>query len=138
MKRVLCGIIIICLLTTVVGGVFADELDDINTELSKLKSSLDVSRNATKPLEIDLNKINQQLVSIKNRLTTIETSISVKEKQIKTAERAFVAQKHILDKRIKSHYKNIKKVQNSFLNLLVTDNAATSIQGYFYQKGSRQ
>ncbi|OGK15207.1 hypothetical protein A2690_00315 [Candidatus Roizmanbacteria bacterium RIFCSPHIGHO2_01_FULL_39_12b] len=134
MKRVLCGIIIICLLTTVVGGVFADELDDINTELSKLKSSLDVSRNATKPLEIDLNKINQQLVSIKNRLTTIETSISVKEKQIKTAERAFVAQKHILDKRIKSHYKNIKKVQNSFLNLLVTDNAATSIQGYFYQK----
>ncbi len=112
----------------------ADELDDINSQLSKLQSSLESSKNATKPLEIDLQKANQQLTAIKNKIQSIESSLQTKEKQLKTAERAFVAQKKVLDKRIESHYKNIKKAQNSFLDMLVSENAATSIQGFFYQK----
>ena len=134
MKRFFVWLLLCLIFFSTVHTIRADELDDINSQLSKLKSSLETSKNSTKPLEIDLSKTNQQLIAIKNRLGSIESSIVVKEKELKTAQIALIEQTKILDARITSHYKNIIKTQNSLLSLLVSDNAATSIQGFFYQK----
>lgn len=115
-------------------SVRADELDDLNGELGKLRRELDASVNATKPLEKDLTRLQLQLAAIKNRITSIEKDIIQKEKQIEKAEHVLVKQKEVIDQRINAHYKNIKKAETSLLDLLVTDNLSISLQSFFYQK----
>lgn len=127
-------LIVLLLLFGSTQHIRADEIDDITSELSKLKSSLESSQKATKPLETDLIKLTQQLSIIKNRLDTISKSISEKEKQLSTAEKALTDQKMLLDAKIESHYKNIKRSQNTLLALLVSENVSQSMRGFFYQK----
>lgn len=133
MKRFFIAIFILCAVL-IPHKIYADELDDITTELNKLTSSLTSSKDATKPLENDLSELNKQLSSIKLRLNTIEQSVVAKEQLLQKAESALVVQKKILDARIESHYKNIKKTENSLLTLLVADNLTNSLGGFFYQK----
>ncbi len=118
----------------VVASVRADELDDINNELNKLKSDLQASQNATKPLEQDLTKIQKQIAGIRNRIAFIEKDIARKQQQVDKAEQVLVKQKEIIDTRINAHYKNIKKAEASLLDLVVTTNLSASLQNFFYQK----
>lgn len=112
----------------------ADEIDDINSQLGKLKSDLEASQKATKPLESDMIKLQAQLDGIKGRLTTIENDIVKKEAAVKKGEEALVAQKKILDKRINLYYRNVKKAEVSLLTLLTSDNLSVSLKNFFYQK----
>ena len=112
----------------------ADEIDDINSQLGKLKSDLEASQKATKPLESDMIKLQAQLDGIKGRLTTIENDIVKKEAAVKKGEEALVAQKKILDKRINLYYRNVKKAEVSLLTLLASDNLSVSLKNFFYQK----
>jgi len=114
--------------------VRADELDDINGQLDKLTKELETSRNATKPLEEDLNRLRKQLADIKSHITNIEIDIGQKEKQINIAEKELATQKNIINERVFAHYKNIKKTQASLLDILLTDNLSVSLQNFFYQK----
>ena len=114
--------------------VRADELDDINSQLNKLTKELEASRNATKPLEEDLNRLRKQLADIKSHIANIEIDIGQKEKQINIAEKELVKQKNIINERVFAHYKNIKKTQASLLDILLTDNLSVSLQNFFYQK----
>src|SRR3989344_2057434 len=113
--------------------VRADELDDINGQLDKLTKELETSRNATKPLEEDLNRLRKQLADIKSHITNIEIDIGQKEKQINIAEKELATQKNIINERVFAHYKNIKKTQASLLDILLTDNLSVSLQTFFYQ-----
>lgn len=134
MRRLSTFLLVLCFIFFCVGFVRADEIDDIGSELSKLKATLEESQKATKPLEADLNKLSLQLTSIKNKLNSISVSIAHKEKQLVVAENALVAQKRILDSRVSSHYKNIKRSQENLLSLIVSNNISKSMQGFFYQK----
>ncbi|MGB4966058.1 MAG: SpoIID/LytB domain-containing protein, partial [Microgenomates group bacterium] len=99
-----------------------------------LKSDLEASQKATKPLESDMIKLQAQLDGIKGRLTTIENDIVKKEAAVKKGEQALVAQKKILDKRVNLYYRNVKKAEVSLITLLVSDNLSVSLKNFFYQK----
>ena len=141
MKRlIVAGILSFFIFSSVYSGsvsplpVYADELDDITKELEKLQSDLDASRNATKPLEEDLDRMRKQLASIKATLNDIELSILAKEKEITRSEKALVKQKEIIDERIHAHYKNLRRTGNSLIDLLGSSSFTTSVQNLFYQK----
>lgn len=134
MKKIALVLSLVLFLSIAILPVRADELDDVNNELSKLQKDLNASLNATKPLESDLNRIRTQLTALKNRLTFVEKDISQKELQITKAEKVLVKQKEIIDTRINAHYRNIKKTEASMLDLIVADNLSTSLQNFFYQK----
>lgn len=129
------GVIItlVCLFC-VIPQIHADELDDINKELSKLQNDLDASRNASRPLEDNLNRLRAQIASIKNRIVDIEANVLAKERELLRAEKALVKQKEIIDERIYVHYKNLRRTGTSMLDLFVTSNLSESLQNLFYQK----
>ena len=132
MKRLIVPLL--CILLLALTPVHADELDDVNTEIGKLQQDLDASRNASKPLEEDLNRLRKQLSVIKGRISLIEADMARKEKEISRAEKALVKQKLLIDERIHEHYKNLRKTGNSMINLLVSSNLSNSLQNLFYQK----
>lgn len=134
MKKVALIIVILFAILFIPFVAQSDELDDLNTQLTKLKNDLAVSQNATKPLEDTVQKLQKQLDSIRARIGSIETEIVRKEKQVKQGEEALTLQKNILDTRIKSYYKNAKKAELSLLSLLTSENLSVSLQNFFYQK----
>lgn len=130
-------IIIVLLLTFIAilpQKVWGDQLEDINRELDKLKQDLAASQNATKPLEADLTRLQKQLDAIKLQITVIDAEVIKKEKDLKKGEKALTIQKALLDARTFEYYKNIKKTEESFLNLLVGNNLSDSLKNFFYQK----
>lgn len=134
MRRLLFLLLSLVACLSIVTTTRADEIDDINGQLIKLKSDLEASQKATKPLESDLTKLQLQIDGIKSRLTTIENDIVKKEAAVKKGEEALVTQKKILDKRINIYYRNVKKAEVSLLTLLVSDNLSVSLKNFFYQK----
>jgi septal ring factor EnvC (AmiA/AmiB activator) len=60
----------------------ADELDDLNKQISDLTTALNQSVAATKPLESQLTAMQQQITGIKNRVKGNETDKAVKKKNI--------------------------------------------------------
>ena len=134
MSKKILAIIAVFLFIFSINVVIADELDDINKELDSLSKALSESQKATKPLESDLAKLKSQFAVVQKKILVIEIDLNNKEKQQNKAEKNFVIQKGILDKRVAEHYKNIKRSSVSIINLLVADNLPLSIQKYFYQK----
>lgn len=134
MKKFLVFFVAFFVFASMVTIARGDELDDINGQLSKLQSDLAASQKATKPLESDLTRLLAQLNGIKARIGTIEVDIVKKEKEVAKGEQALVAQKKILDKRINTYYKNIKRAELSLLTLLTAENLSVSLNNFFYQK----
>lgn len=134
MKKIVIFVIVLTLFFSLTTPVKGDQLDDINTQLEKLKRDLSESQKATKPLETDVEKFKKQLDDLRSKIALIETDVAKKEKEVKQGEQALVYQKKILDQRTNAFYKNSKKAEVSFLNLLVADNLSVSLQNFFYQK----
>ncbi len=134
MHRFLVGFLLCLMLLLTVRTTHGDELSDITDQLSKLKSDLAASQNATKPLQSDLDKLNAQIKSIKTKLGYLENEVVVKEKEVKKGEEVFKYQKNLLDIRTNAYYKNAKKAEISLLSLLVSDNLSHSLENFFYQK----
>jgi len=112
----------------------ADELDDLNSQISKLTNDLEASKNATKPLEEDLNKLRAQITAIRTQIARIESDIATKEKEIARAEKALTKQKKIIDLRIHEHYKNLRKTATSLIDVFISGNFSNSLESLFYQK----
>lgn len=134
MRRIIVFIVCFLIFFTLVSKTLGDELDDVSHELDKLKRELYESQQASKPLEQNLNKLESELAAIRVKITSIETAVAKKQQELRIGEKALVLQKRVLDERIFSHYKNIKKSESSFLNILSSGNFTGSLQKFFYQK----
>lgn len=138
MKRLLIPILVVCLLFSmpfmVKNIVHADELEDINKKLDELNKALESSQKATSTNEQQLSNLNSQLAGIKNQVAKIEKDIDQKEEEIDIGDKKLKEQKDLLDQRIASYYKNQGKVQDSMLQLLVTDNLTLFLKQFTYQQ----
>ncbi|HLL61123.1 MAG TPA: SpoIID/LytB domain-containing protein [Candidatus Nitrosocosmicus sp.] len=114
--------------------VQADEISDLTNQLNKLKADLNSSKNATKPLEGTVQNLAKQLEGIKYKIVFLQGEVVKKEKEVEKGEKVMEYQKKLLDVRTNEYYKNSKKVEVSFLNLLASDNLSVSLQNFFYQK----
>lgn len=112
----------------------ADQLDEVTRELEQVKKLfLDINQ-ANQTNQTTLNKLNQQLDSIKEKVAVIEKEIEKKKKDVEEGEKALVYQKQLLNERAINYYKNSSKNISSLINLLVADNFSVSLQNFFYQK----
>lgn len=128
MKK-LFSLFLLCIFLFVVSFVlipksFSDQVDDIQKQINDLTTSLNMSINATKPLESQINDIKQ-------RITVIEQDITVKKKDIDDGYANLAKQQEILNATIRDYY--IKSYYNSPLLILLSANSAsdfTQILGY--------
>ncbi len=134
-KKFLSSFIVLSLLFFVgVRSVSADELSDIEKQLNDLKHSLELSQQATKPLEKNLTSLKVRLNNIKRRVLVVENNINQKEREIKISQKVLVFQEKLLHERVRSYYKNLLRKPSTLLFLLVGDNVETFFHNFFYQQ----
>lgn len=117
-----------------ISNVSADEIDDINKEISNLQKELDGSLKATKPLEEDVKRMKTQISTIQLRISGVEKSIKTKESLISTSTDVAVDKKDLLDSHVLLHYKNINKQEGALLDLILAPNFYQALREVMLQK----
>ncbi|MDP3987916.1 MAG: SpoIID/LytB domain-containing protein [Candidatus Levybacteria bacterium] len=113
----------------------SDQLDDLNKQINDLTSALNMSVNATKPLESELRILQNQIKQIKDRVFSIETDISQKKKVIDNGYKNLAKQELILNKTIRDFY--MKSYLNSPLLIFLSAHTASNMtQLLAYQKAA--
>lgn len=116
------------------GSAYADELSDIEKQLSDLNRALQMSIAATTPLEKNLDKLQANLNEIKNKITVIENEVARKEKEVAEGEKLFVLAEDLLGRKVKQIYKSSVQITSSGIFLLVSQNLNEAFRTFGYQK----
>src|SRR5258708_18910985 len=100
-------------------------LNGISTCLANIQKAYDLSVNATKPLESQLNSLQKQIIGIKSRLANIEQDLTIKSQKINQGYKDLAKQKETLDKTIAKYYK--ESYYNSPFVILLSNTSAKEI-----------
>lgn len=112
-----------------------DELDKIGKQIGDLTIALNMSLNATRPLESELNNLSAQIKDIKARVLTIDSDISEKKKNIDKGYADIAIKEKILHEKIRDFY--VKSYYNSPFLIFLSSSTATDItQALAYQKAT--
>ncbi len=84
--------------------VNADEIEDLQKQINELNKARELSVNATKPLEGQLQSLKIQLAQLQVKLNVLSASIAQKEKDLKLREDKLVIQQALLSSRVRSYY----------------------------------
>lgn len=112
----------------------ADELDDINNQLTDLKRIFDDIKKATDTNEATLNNLNKQIEQIKLKVVGLEKEIEKKEQDVKKGATVLTYQKTLLNERARSYYKNINNSTISLIDIFSGENLSSSLRNFTYQK----
>lgn len=111
----------------------ADELDEINKQISELTEALNQSIAATKPLESQLTSLTNQVEQIKGRIYGIESDLSEKQKIINSGYENLEEKQALLNESVRNFY--IKSYYASPFLSLLTFNATPEVTKFLaYQR----
>jgi SpoIID/LytB domain protein len=111
----------------------ADELEDIAKQLAELEKARNMSVNATKPLESELNRLNQKLTNIQAGIKKAEDNLVALEQSIDKREQDFNARYVILSESAESYYKSLRQ-PSGFLLLLSSQTASGLTKDLSYRQ----
>lgn len=125
--RLFLALITCCtlLLGLPVQKTYSDELDDLNKQISELTTALNQSVAATKPLESQLQSMQQQITGIKNRVSSIEVEMNTRKKDIDEGYKNLSAKEKLLNQTVRDYY--IKSYYNNPLALFFSAHTASEI-----------
>lgn len=118
----------------VVLPVHADELSDVEKQLSDLKHALELSVAATTPLEGTLSKLQATLSDIKHKTEAIETEVKNKEAQVNEGELLLITASDLLNDKVKKMYKSKTAFSSPGIFLLMSQNLPQAVRILGYQK----
>jgi peptidoglycan hydrolase-like amidase len=132
----LIGLLLILILVTIstISSVQADEYDDLGKQIEELNKKLEMSRQATTPLESTLSDLEKRIASIRASIENLSNQLTIKEREVAEGEKAFVAKKTILEERIRSLYIQTASNPCYSCGLLLSDSIGHSIRTFGYQK----
>lgn len=108
---------------------------EIERCLSELTTALNMSVNATRPLESQLRSLQTQINQIKQRVMVIEQDVVIKKKNIDEGYKNLAKQEEILSRTVRDFY--IKSYYNSPLLIFLSAPSASQItQVLAYQKAA--
>lgn len=84
--------------------VTCNSIDECIAKIGDLNKSLQLSVNATKPLEGQLDSLKRQLDQIQASLDNISANIKIKQKDLDVREDKLALQQALLEKRVKQYY----------------------------------
>lgn len=105
--------------------VRADELEDITKQLSELEKAMQLSVDATKPLEAELKRLDTKIANIQAGIKKAEANIVALEKSILKREKDFEIQYAILAQRVEKYYKRLR--QPATLIMLFSSHTASGL-----------
>ena len=84
--------------------VHADEIEDLQKQIDSLNHARELSVNATKPLEGQLEGLQRQLAQIQSNIDVLSNNIKLKQKDLDIREEKLVLQQALLEKRVRQYY----------------------------------
>ena len=113
----------------------SDELDEITRQISDLTNSLNMSINATRPLESELKSLQSQIEDIKTEVVNIEQDLEAKRTNIEEGYKNLAKQEQLLYATVRDFY--IKSYYNSpFLIFFSSDSYSQITQTLAYKKAA--
>lgn len=82
----------------------ADEIDDLQTQINKLKQEYEQVEKAKKPLEGQLQSMKVQLAQIQSNIDNLSFNIRQKQKDLDTREDKIALQQAFFEKRVRAYY----------------------------------
>ena len=111
----------------------ADELEDLAKQIAELEQARQQSIAATKPLEAELDRLEEKLNIVESGLEKATAHLKSLEQSIIERERAFKTQYDILAQRVEKYYKRLRG-PSSFFFLLSTDRASQLAKELSYRQ----
>lgn len=84
--------------------VFADEIEDLQKQIDSLNQARQLSVNATKPLEGQLDSLRRQLAQIQGTIDNLSAGIKQKQADLDIREDKLALQQALLNQRVKAYY----------------------------------
>lgn len=139
MKKVFFLLSFVFLLFTVYSLLFtssakADEYDDLQKKIDDLNKALEMSRAATVPLESTLKNLDSQIASIREQIAYLEGELVKKGQEVADSEKLLSYQEQILQRKVRSLYKNMYQKSSLNLEAVFGNNLANTIRVLGYQK----
>lgn len=128
------GLFILVIVFFIVPLVHADELSDIEKKLADLKGALQMSINATTPLEKNLGLLQKNLQDIQGRTVIIISDVVKKEKEVAEGENLLIAAEDLLSQKVIKLYKSTAQYGTYGIASLLSQNLGDAIRQYGYQK----
>lgn len=125
MKKILLFFLIICFSFFLGTKAFADEYQDLQKQINDLTTALNLSLNATRPLQSELDSLQTRIRGIKSRVSTIENELTIKRTHIEEGYKKLAKQKEELNKAIADYYK--KSYYNSPLTVFLSAGSAKDV-----------
>ncbi len=108
MKKVIFILILLFIFLSpipyILNPTFADEISDLQAQIDKLNHDRELSVNATKPLEGQVQSLKIQLAQIQASLDNLSANIANKQKDLDIREEKIALQQALLEKRVRSYY----------------------------------
>lgn len=123
---------LLCLFIT--RSVRADELSDVEQQLSDLNHALELSIAATTPLEKNLDQLKANLAGIRQRITVVEAEVARKEKEVNEGEQLLGLAEDLLSQKVRTFYKDSANIGAYSFSLLFTNNLENAVRQFTYQK----
>ncbi len=102
------GVFIVILIVSFIQPLYADELEDLQKQITELENAKKQSEDATKPLESEVERLYYKLISVQNKIKYISNNIIALEKSIVDRENDFDSQYLLLSERVANHYKQLR------------------------------
>lgn len=125
MKKILLFFLIICFSFFLGTKASADEYQDLQKQINDLTTALNLSLNATRPLQSELDSLQTRIRGIKSRVSTIENELTIKRTHIEEGYKKLAKQKEELNKAIADYYK--KSYYNSPLTVFLSAGSAKDV-----------
>ena len=104
MKIAIIFLLVTCAFLLVTFPIRADEIEDLKKQINELNHARELSVNATKPLEGQLQSLERQLSQIQTNLDNLSAGIKQKQKDLDAREDKLALQQALLEKRVKAYY----------------------------------
>jgi len=138
LKRVLFLLVAIFSLFLVLTAVRADELADIEQQLSEVRALLEASKKTSEPLETNLRTIETKMNSAEVQINALAVEVDKKKTEIALGEKDLLKQREIIDERARNYYKQSRGYLGNILGLFLSKNIPLATRSYLYQQQSLQ
>jgi len=133
MKKIVLFFIILAFSFFLGTKASADEYQELQKQINDLTTALNLSINATRPLQSELDRLQTRIRGIKERVAVIEDTLITKRQNIDKGYKNLEKQKDTLNKTIVNYY--IKSYYNSpFVVFLSNSSAVKVVQNLAFQK----
>jgi peptidoglycan hydrolase CwlO-like protein len=120
-----------------ISQAYADEVDELQKQIDELEKLKRLSEDATKPLEAEVNSLDNRIASARNSISVAKKEAIELSTQIKKRESDLTIQYQIFSRRVTQQYKRLR-TYSPIVMVLASDSASDLSKDLAYRESVKQ